>query len=65
MAAVAVRLNRLRGGNSSMKYSVSGGAITAEGPATADSFVIFSADTTVDASAIFNEFNNATEKDYR
>ena len=48
-----------------MKYSVSGGAITAEGPATADSFVIFSADTTVDASAIFNEFNNATEKDYR
>lgn len=65
MAAVAVRLNRMRGGNSSMKYSVSGGAITAEGPATADSFVIFSADTTVDASAIFNEFNNATEKDYR
>ena len=65
MAAVAVRLNRLRGGNSSMKYSVSGGAITTEGPATADSFVVFSADTTIDASAIFNEFNNATEKDYR
>ena len=64
-AAVAVRLGRMRGGNSTIKYSVSGGGITTEGPATADSFIVFSADSTIDASTIFNDFNNATDKDYR
>ena len=64
-AAIAVRLNQLRGGNSSMEYSISGGALTVEGPATADSFIIFSADSTISADDIFNELNSATDATYK
>lgn len=64
MAAVAIRLNQIRGSNGSISYSIDGGALTVEGPATADSFLIFSADSTISATDVFQQLNSATDKDY-
>lgn len=64
-AAVSVRLNGLRGGNGSISYAVSGGALTVEGPATADSFLIFSANSEISPTSIFEELNSATNATYK
>jgi hypothetical protein len=48
-----------------MEYSISGGALTVEGPATADSFLVFSTDTEISPTHIFEELNSATDATYK
>lgn len=63
-AAVAVRLNKLRGSNGQVSWDISGGALTQEGKVTADSFVVFSASSTISARDVFENLNAADQKNY-
>lgn len=65
MAAVAIKLNQIRGQNGLGNYSVGGGAITAEQNVTTDAMVFFSAESTIDAQGLFNRINKAGNKGYR
>lgn len=64
-AAIAAQLGQLRGSNGSMSWSAGGGALTAEAHTTADAFLIFSADSEIDAQGVFDELNAAGDAGYK